>query len=92
MPTAICLRRSPRKRAAGAEDALWTPEATRCVCCLDERSAPEELMIPKILSVEELMSLASEGSRVLERLSRASPGPGRGQHLGYRLREPIRIL
>jgi hypothetical protein len=38
----------------------------------DEHSALLELMSPKVLSLEELISLASDGSQVLDRLPRAA--------------------
>jgi hypothetical protein len=53
------------------ERSKCQPETGRRVASAgrDERSALLELMIPKVLSVEEPISLGSEGSLVLERLS-----------------------
>jgi hypothetical protein len=53
--------------------------ATRCFGWPNEQSAPLELMSSKVLSVEELISVESEGSRVLDRLSRGFPWSAAGR-------------
>jgi hypothetical protein len=50
-------------------------------CWPNEQSAPLELMIPKVLSVGELISLPSDGSPVLERSSGAYAMVSSGSYL-----------